>query len=49
MFYLLKYSEKFKVGILYPKLDRNEIKMFMRNFCKGRDQIEVNFDIKWCV
>ena len=33
---ILKYSEKFKFGILYSKPDRNEIKVYTRNLCEGQ-------------
>ena len=46
---LLNFSEKVKVGILYPKLDRNEIKVYTRNFCEDRKWIEDDFNIKWCI
>ena len=46
---LLNFSGKVKIGILYPKLDRNEIKVYTRNFCEGRKWIEVDFNIKWCI
>ena len=46
IFYLFKNSIFLKVGILNPKLDGNEIKANMKNFCKGWNLFESEFDIK---